>query len=148
MAFHQNLRSSSASSLSASPATSHLVKQTSWSHCAGQSTEAQRVQRLAQGCVACTGRRICSLWPFQHLCSPNPAGQMDFHPQSPGGSDIITVTASVLQAGHRGSECMQQGGRDWSGDWSRCRGGRQGGRGRPVPGGQPLAAVSWLWTYF
>ena len=73
---------------------------------------------------------------------------MDFHPQSLDGSDIITVMASVLQAGHRGSECMQQGGRDWSGDWGGCWGGRQWERGRPVPVGQPLGAVSWFWTYF
>lgn len=35
--------------------------------------------RLAQGCVACMGQRLCTLWPFQHLCSPNPVGQVDFH---------------------------------------------------------------------
>lgn len=36
-------------------------------------------------------------------------GQVDFHPQSPDGSDIITVVASALQAEHRGSEYMEQG---------------------------------------
>ena len=73
------------------------------------------------------GQRLCSLWPFQHLCSPNPGGQVDFHPQSPDGFDIITVVASVLQAEHRGSECMEQGGRDWTGHWSRCRAPHGGG---------------------
>ena len=123
------------------------MKQTLWSHCADQSTEAQSLE---------TGSRLRGLHGTETLqlvalptsVQPKSSGADDFHPQSLGGSDIITVMASVLQAEHRGSECMEQGDRDWSGHWSGCKGGRQWGRGRPVPGGQPLRGVSRLWTYF
>ena len=79
------------------------MKQTLWSHCADQSTEAQSLE---------TGSRLRGLHGTETLqlvalptsVQPKSSGADDFHPQSLGGSDIITVMASVLQAEHRGSQ--------------------------------------------